>query len=69
MRECAPDRAPDGFLDAQGQRLRERGYGFSWLSAHYESFEREHFIDTLNDWRWTSTRPAPDWYAGRPRTG
>ena len=44
-------------------------YGFSWLSAHYESFEREHFIDTLNDWRWTSTRPAPDWYAGRPRTG
>lgn len=45
------------------------GYGYSCLSHGYENYERERFVDTLNDWGWTGPRSeTPDWYTGEPWT-
>lgn len=47
--------------------LRNNGYGFSYLNARYEVYDRSLFIDTLDDWGWADkARPAPDWYSGAP---
>jgi hypothetical protein len=37
----------------------------SLLNAdQYENFDRNHFIDTLNDWGWFGNGDPPDWYSG-----
>ena len=47
--------------------IREDGYGFSYLSASYETYDRSLFIATLDDWGWSvKARPSPDWYSGEP---
>lgn len=44
--------------------LVSAGYGYSYLGASYETYERDLFIDTMNDWGWSSaTRPPPRWFA------
>ena len=59
--------ATEGLVDPDGRLFREYHYGFSYLAASYETYRRDLFIDTLNDWGWTSNaRPAPDWYTGQP---
>jgi hypothetical protein len=47
--------------------LRSRqGYGSSDLSAVYRQYQRELFIDTLNDWQWFGEKgEAPSWYTGK----
>jgi hypothetical protein len=45
---------------------KERGYFVSVVSASYEAYERELFIDTLNDWQWFGHGDPPGWYTGRP---
>lgn len=44
----------------------EAGYYVSGLSPHYyESYRRELFKDTLNDWGWfNSTKDPPSWFTG-----
>jgi hypothetical protein len=45
----------------------EQGYIFSCLSESYEIYERQLFIDTLNDWQWFGdVDKKPDWYTGKP---
>ncbi|HET9690017.1 MAG TPA: hypothetical protein VFP61_02615 [Acidimicrobiales bacterium] len=45
----------------------EAGFYFSQLADQYRSFDRELFIDTLNDWGWFGRDDAkPDWYTGEP---
>jgi hypothetical protein len=47
----------------------EQGYFYSRLYESYETYQRQLFIDTLNDWRWfgdESNKPA--WYTGKPWT-
>jgi hypothetical protein len=34
----------------------------------YGEFERDHFIDTLNDWGWFGSGDPPGWYSGAPWT-
>ncbi len=36
-------------------QVSDRTYGY---------FDREHFIDALNDWGWFGKGDPPDWYAG-----
>ncbi len=44
-------------------------YGYSCFSEHSEPYDREGFIDVLNDWGWSgSPDTAPSWYTGEPRT-
>jgi hypothetical protein len=45
---------------------REQGLYFSRLSDNYLTFNRDLFIDTLNDWGWYGPEEArPDWYTGQ----
>jgi len=37
---------------------------FSILYPIYRQYERDHFIDTLNDWGWFGVGEPPAWYAG-----
>jgi len=47
----------------------KNGYGYSCLSSHYEEYDRESFIDTLNDWGWSKPdQNPPTWYTGQPWT-
>jgi len=43
------------------------GYGYSILYPHYRKYDRQLFIDTLNDWGWCGEKGAePSWYTGKP---
>jgi len=43
----------------------ERGYGFSYLGRGFTTYQRESFIEALNDWSWNGDAAgAPDWYRG-----
>ncbi|MCP3930935.1 MAG: hypothetical protein GY705_17760 [Bacteroidetes bacterium] len=38
------------------------GYYLSGLNPrYYDKYDRERFIDTLQEWGWTSKDPAPEW--------
>lgn len=44
-----------------------KGLSLSLLDAtSYGRYERELFVDTLNDWGWQGDGDPPDWYSGRP---
>jgi hypothetical protein len=54
---------------AANARLTELGYFCSLLGESYQHYDREHFVDTLNDWGWLGEpEAAPDWYTGRTWT-
>jgi hypothetical protein len=47
----------------------ELGYGFSFIRESYCAYDRDLFVDTLNDWGWRGgTDAAPVWYSGEPWT-
>jgi hypothetical protein len=54
------------------QRLNDlaaiRGFGYTWLSRSYETYARDVFEDTLNDWQWTGEGAPPAWYTSEPWT-
>ncbi len=56
--------------DPTDRRLSElaaaHGFGYTCLSRSYESYDRDVFEDTLNDWRWTGEGEPPPWYTGEP---
>ncbi|MCX6602279.1 MAG: hypothetical protein NTV52_01650 [Acidobacteria bacterium] len=56
--------ALESYLNDSPTRL---GYYFSSLFPSYRVYERQLFIDTLNDWGWFGGEDrAPDWYTGEP---
>jgi len=50
------------------QAAQANGYGYSCLYlSSYGDYQREHFIDALNDWGWSEGQGnPPDWYTGEP---
>ncbi len=45
----------------------EHGYYASNLSPSYRTYQRQLFIDSLNDWSWYGEkRKEPRWYTGKP---
>jgi len=53
-------------LDNEFRRLNR---WCSVLSELYQTYERELFIETLDDWMWFGERGGePSWYTGTPRT-
>jgi hypothetical protein len=57
---------PDEVMDA----AYEAGFYISGLSPyHYETYSREHFMDTLNDWGWFGEpQEVPPWFSGRMKS-
>jgi len=48
---------------------KKNGFGYSCLGQSYEAYERKLFIETLDDWGWSSKdRPPPSWFTGAPWT-
>jgi hypothetical protein len=50
------------------EAARSEGYGSSVLATRYERYDRDRFIDTLNDWQWCGVGKPPSWYTGKPWT-
>jgi hypothetical protein len=47
--------------------LKRMGYFVSHLFPSYRVYSREHFIATLDDWRWFGpSGEEPSWYTGKP---
>jgi len=45
------------------------GYAWSDGSSMYKKYDRQLFVDTLNDWGWFGERGRdPSWHTGKPRT-
>jgi hypothetical protein len=50
-------------------RAVELGYGVTHVGRSYSVYERDKYIDLLNDWGWHGNPDAaPDWYTREPRT-
>jgi hypothetical protein len=50
-----------------GGARKASGYCYSNLFSGYRRYNRQLFIDTLNDWRWFGEKGAePTWYTGKP---
>ena len=45
---------------------RSQGYGYTVLGSDYETYNREIFEETLNDWQWTGQGDPPPRYTGIP---
>jgi hypothetical protein len=42
------------------------GYASSDLSANYRQYDRDLFVDTLNDWQWFGQKGEQlSWYTGK----
>lgn len=58
---------PYNYLSIQEKRIIESsGYFFSQLFESYTNYDRNQYIDTLNDWGFYSNEPKFDWYNGQP---
>ena len=57
-----------GNQDSRTEDIRQRlGYYPSNLFPSYRTYNRQHFIDTLNDWGWSGAKgQEPPWYTGKP---
>ena len=57
-----------GVLDDKLNDCRSlKGYYGSNLAPSYRNYNRQHFIDTLNDWGWFGpSELRPSWYTGKP---
>ncbi len=57
-------------LEEDSEQLNEiaarHGLTVSLLnSALYSRYDRDYFVDTLNDWKWSGVGSAPAWYTGK----
>lgn len=49
------------------KQIESSGYGISTLSDSYQKYERDSFIDMLNDWGYFGDESKkPEWYTGEP---
>ncbi len=55
--------------DAEESRKAAENSGDFFISGlnpyHYDRYNRELFIQTLNDWGWSAKGPPPEWFSGR----
>ncbi|MDP8908502.1 MAG: hypothetical protein M3N47_05135 [Chloroflexota bacterium] len=57
----------EGLSDQELRRDAEAaGCGWSVLSTFYCEYDREAYVDMLNDWQWTGEGEPPQWYTGEP---
>jgi hypothetical protein len=56
------DNTPGVYITAPSSR-KEAGYFWSDLSPEYQSYDRDLFIATLDDWKWFGAKgQEPAWY-------
>ena len=47
-------------------RRTAAGYAYSDLGPDYQTYSRELFIKTLDDWKWFGAKgQEPEWYSGK----
>jgi hypothetical protein len=50
--------------------MAQLGHWCSVLTESYRTYDRQFFIDTLNDWGWFGDAGnTPKWYSGKPWSG
>jgi hypothetical protein len=60
---CALRRTQDGWEELR-REAEASGAGWSALGHGFLQYNREMFVDALNDWGWFGNGPAPTWYTG-----
>ena len=51
---------------AQCHAASSRGFGYACISEANEPYNRQDFIELLNDWSWSSDEPPPPWMSSTP---
>ena len=52
--------------DYIGDMRSRHGYAWSNVSERYRQYDRQLFIDTLNDWQWCGQKGGkPSWHTGK----
>jgi hypothetical protein len=46
-----------------------QGYGYSCFGPDGSDYDRDVFIEVLNDWEWVVPARPPAWYSGSPPEG
>lgn len=55
------------FDDNHCKLAQLQGFAYSCIVEQAEQYDRNAFIDMLNDWGWSdSNREPPAWYTGKP---
>lgn len=53
--------------DDRAEFAKKDGYFVSLLGEAYRNYDKELFVDTLDDFEWTNNEKAPPkWYTGKP---
>lgn len=60
---CAVNGTPNG-RESLTEAADALGSGRSELGSTYRTYNRDSFIEVLNDWGWTGDGTPPGWYAG-----
>ncbi len=51
------------------EKIKPSGYGISTLGETYQKYNRDSFIEMLNDWGFFGDEiKKPEWYSGEPWT-
>ena len=57
---------PIGSDENRDKSLKETGFFLSQLGSSYYQYDRQLFIDTLDDWKWFGPKGGqPEWYTGK----
>jgi hypothetical protein len=48
------------------ERSKKEPYFFSFLSSNYQTYSKDLFVATLDDWKWFGVKGhEPEWYSGK----
>jgi hypothetical protein len=46
------------------EQAATEGFAYTALGQSYETYDRQLFEETFNDWQWTGKGQPPPWYTG-----
>jgi hypothetical protein len=53
----------ESYDERLAQLAWQRGHGYTVLGSGYDAYDREIFVEALNDWEWTGDGAPPVWYS------
>lgn len=65
---CRHGDAPEAEVDRLKEWAMRAGASWSVLGDAYSAYDRDLFVETLNDWQWVGENQPPVWYSGMSHT-
>jgi hypothetical protein len=63
---CRHGEAPRDEVERLRDWARRNETSCSLLSGSYTTYDRDLFVETLDDWQWFGEAKPPGWYTGKP---